>query len=253
MDLLHADGIRVDLATPTAAPPPWFAARTRRSLPVTGDGRRLGTAPGRRSARRRRTTAEPSLRTGRAAGRALRPTTRPWCMWHVFNEYWRHDRPVLLRRSRVRHFRRWLQASVRAPSTRSTRPGARRSGASATATGTRSPPRAPRRRPSTRRSAGLRAVLLRRAAGVSSGASATRSARVSPGRAGDHQLHGHAAAAGLDYWAWAPRWTSSPTTTTWSPTDRENHVEPGARAPTCTRGAGRRAAVAADGALDLAR
>src|SRR3954447_9896117 len=38
LDLLHANGIRVDLATATASPPPWFSQRRPESLPVTFDG-----------------------------------------------------------------------------------------------------------------------------------------------------------------------------------------------------------------------
>ena len=38
MDLLHAHGITVDLATATASPPPWLATRYPESLPVTADG-----------------------------------------------------------------------------------------------------------------------------------------------------------------------------------------------------------------------
>ena len=35
LDLLHANGIAVDLATPTASPPPWFSRLYPESLPVT--------------------------------------------------------------------------------------------------------------------------------------------------------------------------------------------------------------------------
>src|SRR6266496_1221738 len=35
LDLLHGHGIRVDLATATASPPPWFSRRHPSSLPVT--------------------------------------------------------------------------------------------------------------------------------------------------------------------------------------------------------------------------
>ncbi|MEO6712381.1 MAG: beta-galactosidase [Mycobacteriales bacterium] len=42
IDGLHEAGVRVCLATPTAAPPAWLAARHPESLPVTRDGVRLG-------------------------------------------------------------------------------------------------------------------------------------------------------------------------------------------------------------------
>ena len=38
LDLLHANGIRVDLANATASPPPWFSHKYPESLPVTADG-----------------------------------------------------------------------------------------------------------------------------------------------------------------------------------------------------------------------
>lgn len=41
MDDLHAAGIRVDLATATASPPPWLAQRHPEMLPVTQDGTTL--------------------------------------------------------------------------------------------------------------------------------------------------------------------------------------------------------------------
>ncbi len=41
MDELHAAGVRVDLATATASPPPWLTTRHPEMLPVTQDGRTL--------------------------------------------------------------------------------------------------------------------------------------------------------------------------------------------------------------------
>lgn len=38
MDLLHAHGIQVNLATPTASPPPWLVHAHPEILPVTADG-----------------------------------------------------------------------------------------------------------------------------------------------------------------------------------------------------------------------
>ncbi len=48
MDELHAAGVRVDLATATASPPPWLTHRYPEMLPVTHDGRTL--SPGGRQA-----------------------------------------------------------------------------------------------------------------------------------------------------------------------------------------------------------
>lgn len=41
LDLLHAGGIRVSLATPTASPPPWLGHAYPETLPVDADGRTL--------------------------------------------------------------------------------------------------------------------------------------------------------------------------------------------------------------------
>ncbi|WP_022918272.1 beta-galactosidase [Ruania albidiflava] len=41
LDVLHEWGIAVDLATPTASPPPWLASRYPETRPVTADGVRL--------------------------------------------------------------------------------------------------------------------------------------------------------------------------------------------------------------------
>ena len=41
MDLLHAGGIAVDLATATASPPPWLTTKHPEILPVDHDGRTL--------------------------------------------------------------------------------------------------------------------------------------------------------------------------------------------------------------------
>jgi beta-galactosidase len=41
LDLLHSNGISIDLATATASPPPWLSHRYPETLPQTADGRRL--------------------------------------------------------------------------------------------------------------------------------------------------------------------------------------------------------------------
>src|SRR5437762_7067824 len=43
LDLLHEGGIAVDLATPTAAPPPWFGHRYPGSRLVSREGHEYGT------------------------------------------------------------------------------------------------------------------------------------------------------------------------------------------------------------------
>ena len=53
MDLLHAAGIGVDLATATASPPPWLAVRTPRRCPYRGRRPAVGRAAGSSTARAR--------------------------------------------------------------------------------------------------------------------------------------------------------------------------------------------------------
>ena len=107
IDLLHSRGIRVDLATPTTAPPAWFFARHPDSRVVTRDGTVLGggsrgmpapTSPAFREAAVRITTAL-AERYGRHPAVAL---------WHVHNEYGApvgHD----YSRHALIAFRRWLE------------------------------------------------------------------------------------------------------------------------------------------------
>jgi beta-galactosidase len=86
IDRLHANGVAVDLATPTASPPPWFTLAHPDALPVTPDGTRLThgsrdtyclTAPAYRRAARRIASAL-AERYGDHPALAL---------WHVHNEY----------------------------------------------------------------------------------------------------------------------------------------------------------------------
>ena len=86
LDRLHANGVAVDLATPTASPPPWFTAAHPDALPVSGEGVRLVhgsrdtyclAAPAYRQAARRI-----------AAALARRYGDHPAvALWHVHNEY----------------------------------------------------------------------------------------------------------------------------------------------------------------------
>ncbi|MEV1121904.1 beta-galactosidase [Actinosynnema sp. NPDC049800] len=86
LDRLHANGVAVDLATPTASPPPWFTRAHPDALPVTAEGVRLVhgsrdtyclAAPAYRDAARRI-----------AAALAERYGSHPAvALWHVHNEY----------------------------------------------------------------------------------------------------------------------------------------------------------------------
>ncbi|MFI7298870.1 beta-galactosidase [Streptomyces sp. NPDC050121] len=86
LDRLHANGVAVGLATPTASPPPWFSLAHPDGLPVTAEGVRLThgsrdtyclAAPAYRAAARRL-----------AAALAERYGDHPAvALWHVHNEY----------------------------------------------------------------------------------------------------------------------------------------------------------------------
>ncbi|MFI6931657.1 beta-galactosidase [Streptomyces sp. NPDC050287] len=86
LERLHANGVAVDLATPTASPPPWFTLAHPDALMVRPDGTRLVhgsrdtyclTAPAYRNAARR-IAAVLAERYGDHPALAL---------WHVHNEY----------------------------------------------------------------------------------------------------------------------------------------------------------------------
>ncbi|MFJ8958396.1 beta-galactosidase [Lentzea sp. NPDC102401] len=86
LDRLHANGVAVDLATPTASPPPWFTLAHPDAMPVTREGTRLVhgsrdtycvSAPAYRAAARRIASAL-AQRYGDHPAVAL---------WHVHNEY----------------------------------------------------------------------------------------------------------------------------------------------------------------------
>jgi beta-galactosidase len=107
MDLLHANGVRVDLATATASPPPWLARLHPASLPVTAEGVRLW--PGGRQ------HYCPSSAAYRDAAQALvrqlaeRYKDHPaLALWHVGNEYACHVSECFCDES-ARAFRDWLR------------------------------------------------------------------------------------------------------------------------------------------------
>ena len=86
MDRLHASGVRVILATPTASPPPWFTRLNPEALPVTADGVRLI-----HGSRDTYNPAAPAYRD--AAVRITRALAERYgehpalAMWHLHNEY----------------------------------------------------------------------------------------------------------------------------------------------------------------------
>ncbi len=86
IDLLHANGIRVDLGTPTASPPAWFFAEHPDARAVTRDGVTLGFG-----ARGMGSHSSPDYRAAAvriATALAQRYGDHPAVvMWHVHNEY----------------------------------------------------------------------------------------------------------------------------------------------------------------------
>ncbi|WP_333810722.1 beta-galactosidase [Timonella senegalensis] len=86
LDLLHKGGIRVDLATPTAAPPAWFYKNYPQARVVTRDGTVLTNAS-------RGMAAPSSPDYQRACANVTRALAQRYgnhpavAMWHVHNEY----------------------------------------------------------------------------------------------------------------------------------------------------------------------
>lgn len=107
LDRLHAAGIRVDLATGTASPPPWLVAAHPDVLPVTEDGVRLGGGS--------RQHYNPSSATYRRYATRLverlaeRYGTHPALeAWHINNEYGCHVNRDYSAETANR-FRDWLE------------------------------------------------------------------------------------------------------------------------------------------------
>jgi beta-galactosidase len=108
LDRLHAGGIRVDLATATASPPPWLVLAHPDVLPVTEDGVRLSVGS--------RQHYNPSSATYRRyAGRLVRAMVERYGShpaleaWHVNNELGCHVHRDYSDESAAA-FRRWLEA-----------------------------------------------------------------------------------------------------------------------------------------------
>ncbi|ONI86264.1 beta-galactosidase [Saccharothrix sp. ALI-22-I] len=108
LDRLHAGGIRVDLATATAAPPPWLTTAHPEVLPETAEGVRLA-----HGSRQSYCPSSPIYRTKAVAlARALAERYRDHpalSAWHVGNEYGCHVPRCYCDRCAAA-FRTWLQA-----------------------------------------------------------------------------------------------------------------------------------------------
>ncbi|MBE1584945.1 beta-galactosidase [Nonomuraea angiospora] len=108
MDLLATNGIKANLATPTAAPPPWFGDAYPEALPVDADGRRLthgsrqGFCPSSPIYREKALRIAEQLATRYRDHEAL-------ALWHVHNEYGCHNARCFCDTSAAA-FRAWLRS-----------------------------------------------------------------------------------------------------------------------------------------------
>lgn len=106
LDKLHAAGIRVDLATATASPPPWLSHRYPEVLPVTESGVRLATG-----SRQQYCPSSPVYR--RLAARLTQAIVDRYAghpaleLWHINNEYGCHVSHCYCQASAAA-FRDWL-------------------------------------------------------------------------------------------------------------------------------------------------
>ena len=106
LDLLHARGVSVDLATPTASPPAWLARLHPDLLPVTAEGVRLQPGSRRHYCPHARSYRE-------ASGRIVRVLAEHFgshpalAMWHIDNEYACHVTECFCDQS-IAAFRAWL-------------------------------------------------------------------------------------------------------------------------------------------------
>ncbi|MDK0523708.1 beta-galactosidase [Streptomyces sp. ML-6] len=106
LDLLHAHGVAVDLATATASPPAWLIRAHPAILPVTADGVRLEFG-----SRQHYCPSSPEYRA--AALRLTRALAERYAhhpalaLWHIHNEYGDHVTECFCARS-ADHFRGWL-------------------------------------------------------------------------------------------------------------------------------------------------
>ncbi|MGW8884271.1 beta-galactosidase [Streptomyces sp. NPDC055749] len=111
LDLLHSAGIAVDLATPTAAPPPWFSKAHPDSLPLTASGTRLTHGS-------RQAFCPSSPDYARAADALVGELARRYgnhpavAMWHVHNEWGNHNALCYCDTSAAA-FRVWLRERYR--------------------------------------------------------------------------------------------------------------------------------------------
>jgi beta-galactosidase len=106
MDLLADNGIQACLATPTASPPPWFAATYPEALPVDADGRVLHHGSRQAFCPSSPIYREKALRISEQVGRRYHDHPA-LAIWHVHNEYGCHNARCYCDTS-AEAFRGWL-------------------------------------------------------------------------------------------------------------------------------------------------
>ncbi|MCL4395575.1 MAG: beta-galactosidase [Chloroflexi bacterium] len=107
MELLAAHGVRVALATPTAAPPPWLVHLHPEVLPVTADGVTLWHGSRRHYCPHSAAYREHAARIVSTLAQHMREHPA-LALWHVDNEYACHVAECFCDASAAA-FRRWLQ------------------------------------------------------------------------------------------------------------------------------------------------
>lgn len=106
MDLLAENGIRANLATPTAAPPPWFAATYPQALPVDADGRVLSHGSRQAFCPSSPIYREKALNIAEKVARRY-AGHEALALWHIHNEYGCHNSRCFCDTS-AEAFRSWL-------------------------------------------------------------------------------------------------------------------------------------------------
>jgi beta-galactosidase len=107
IDLLRAHGVSVNLATPTASPPPWLVRQHPEILPVTVDGVALWHGSRRHYCPHSRAYRDHAARLVTALAQHYRDHPA-LVLWHVDNEYACHVAECFCDES-ARAFRQWLR------------------------------------------------------------------------------------------------------------------------------------------------
>ncbi|WEH12548.1 beta-galactosidase [Streptomyces sp. VNUA24] len=108
LDLLHENGVAVDLATPTAPPPAWFFRAHPEALPVDRDGRTLSYGSRQTFCPSSPAYRRAALRISTAVAERYADHPAP-AMWHLHNEYGCHNAECYCDTS-AGAFRQWLRA-----------------------------------------------------------------------------------------------------------------------------------------------